>query len=314
MVAEHRAHEVQHVVLRGIAGLVPGDQIPREVQVQLDPALCHDAHVVGRHQEELGHAHDVDHRRMDGDEERCRGGKRGHGQVAHLRRAIDHDDVVVVLDLSDGLLQAEIELGLAGVAPALARHEILGDLMLEVLDVDVARDEIQAFEVRLPHELGHRPPLGAVADCAVQRRVLRDVQFGLQAVKGRERGLRIEVQAKDPIAPQREILREMRGRRRLAGSTLEVGDADDLEVFAGRPVAHVAAAILPVLVEERPYLVHFADRERSASEIVRRGTRHPAVEVELPQVAGIHPDERSGLRGGERAKGLRRVRRVHLLP
>src|SRR4051794_10315616 len=98
-----------------------------------------------------------------------------------------------MLDLADGLLKTDVELRFSGPGPGLSSDEILRDVVLELLDVDVAGHEIETVEVGLPDEFDHWATLGAVADRTIERFALRHVKFGLKPMQSCEGGLRIQI-------------------------------------------------------------------------------------------------------------------------
>ncbi len=59
-------------------------------------------------------------------------------------------------------------------------------------------------------------------------------------MQGGKRSLRIEIDGQHAMAGQRHMLRQMRSRRRLPGTALEVDDADDLKLFIAATMRNVA--------------------------------------------------------------------------
>ena len=76
-------------------------------------------------------------------------------------------------------------------------------MMLELHQFEIAGDERDAREIRWSDDFAHRPARVVIADRAVQRLALANVEFRLVAKHGRERRLRIEVNRKNPIAFER---------------------------------------------------------------------------------------------------------------
>ena len=66
---------------------------------------------------------------------------------------------------------------------------------------------------------------------------------------GRQTGLWVEIDRQYPVAPQREVLREMRRGGRLAAAALEVDDGDHLQLLAAAASGQVALVALAVRVE-----------------------------------------------------------------
>ena len=55
--------------------------------------------------------------------------------------------------------------------------------MFELHELEIARNEIQATDVRLPDDLGNRDRV-VITDCVVQRPPFHEVQFRLDPVQG----------------------------------------------------------------------------------------------------------------------------------
>ena len=107
-------------------------------------------------------------------------------------------------------------------------------MVLELHKFEVAGNKRNAGEISRPHDLAHRPPRVVIADCAIKRRALANVEFRLVAKHGRKRRLRVEINRENPIAFEREKLRQIKRRRCLGRPTFEIGDCDDLQ-FVARP-------------------------------------------------------------------------------
>ncbi len=184
---------------------------------------------------------------MHGDEERRSCTKSGEGEVAELRRAIDHDDVVSALDRFECLRDAVEEQRLAWSSLA----ECPGRFVLELHEFEVGRDEIESGEVRRANNRFERTPFGIVTHCAVQRLVLANLKLRLHAEESRHASLRVEVECQDAVALKDEILGQVRRRRGLARTALEVRDRDDLKVIVFAASRLVATAAARVFVEVR---------------------------------------------------------------
>ena len=66
----------------------------------------------------------------------------------------------------------------------------------------------------------------------------------IKAVQRGERGLRIQIDRKHSIALQGEMLGQMRGRGGLTRPSLEINDANDLQLFARDAIRSVSARTL----------------------------------------------------------------------
>ena len=105
-------------------------------------------------------------------------------------------------------------------------------------------------------DFGDRPLLVVVTDRAIEGFIRADIDFRLVAEQRRHAGLRIEIDGQHPVTAQRQILRHMRRRRRLAGTALEIHHSDDLKRLVAAPMRQVAARTTAALVE---MLAQFAD-------------------------------------------------------
>ena len=117
--------------------------------------------------------------------------------------------------------------------------------MLELHQLEIGGHEIQIGEVGAPYDVRQVAAHAGVSHGAVERLVFTDVEFRLDAMQGRQARLRIEVDRQNSVSPQRQILREMGGGRRLPAAALEVDYRYDLKWFvraATRDVAPIALA------------------------------------------------------------------------
>src|ERR1700761_6613252 len=88
------------------------------------------------------------------------------------------------------------------------------------------------MEIRLPHDIAHRPSLVIVSDGSIYRFILPDVEFGLIAEHRGKRRLRVEVDREDSQTCEREILGEIKRSRGFRRAALKVGHSDYLELLA----------------------------------------------------------------------------------
>lgn len=114
--------------------------------------------------------------------------------------------------------------------------------MLEFHELEIARNEVKIGGIGRSHHLRDRPG-GLVAYGAIECFPFADVQFRLMTEEGGERGLRIEIDRQHPIAAQGEILRKVSGCRRLARTTFEIHDGDDLQLFARSTMRNIFAGL-----------------------------------------------------------------------
>ncbi|MPM24514.1 hypothetical protein SDC9_70997 [bioreactor metagenome] len=208
VVGQHRtpeepADEGDHLGLRGVAHLVAGRQEPEPIEPQVGACIADHAQQVGRHPQELRHGHEVKHLRVDRHQDARGRGKGRHGQEAQLRRAVDHDDIVVTFDAVEGVSDSREE---SAGAATLDRGR---GLVLELHELEIARNEIQATDVGLPDDLGNRNRV-VIPDCVVQRPAFHEVQFRLDPMQGGQRRLRIQINGQHTITLERESLRKVR--------------------------------------------------------------------------------------------------------
>ena len=111
---------------------------------------------------------------------------------------------------------------------------------LELLKLEISRNDIKARKIRFPNDLGQWSAALVIADRAIQRFVFLEIKFRLETEQRRERCLRIEINRQSAIALHSEVLRHMCSGGRFPGAALKVRNGDDLEMItfpASRGVA-----------------------------------------------------------------------------
>ena len=137
-------------MLEAVAGFMAVDQKAQEIEIHRSASLCHHVQQFRTHLQKLRHRGDVQHIGHDCNQHSGRGTQRGHGQVAQLRRAIENDDVVVVLDFLQGRCHPGKESGLHIV------QQCLWGLVLELLQDQTGRGQINAGEKGFLDDAGQR--------------------------------------------------------------------------------------------------------------------------------------------------------------
>src|ERR1700723_3663520 len=87
--------------------------------------------------------------------------------------------------------------------------ENLRRVVLEFMQFEIGRHQIEPREICRPNDFGKRAPLRIIANRAVKRLILADVKFGLVTEESRHRSLRIEIYRQNAISSQRKKLREV---------------------------------------------------------------------------------------------------------
>ncbi len=305
MLAEKGAHEADHLVLRSVPRLVPRDEVPQPVVLHVAARFRHHAEEVRGHQQELTHRHDVEHLRMHGDEHGGRGAQGTHREEAELRRAVENDEVVVGFDFGQFLRDAREE-HLTRTSREHSRR-----VMLELHQIEVARDQVEVGEVRLPDDLSHR--LGVfVPNGVVERPAVEQIELGLETMEGGERRLRVEVDREDAVAIERALLGEVRGGCGFARAAFEVDDGDDLEVIIFAAAGQVGARRFGARFQH-PTQGHDVVRGvQSASPGARFGLWPSSFETEFAQVGIFDAQELGDFSACESAQLLGGVRREQL--
>ena len=81
--------------------------------------------------------------------------------------------------------------------------------MLELHQFEIARNEVDTIEVSRPNDVPQRPLGPDIADSAVNRIAVAQVEFRLNSEHRRQGGLRIEIKCKDPVTLESEKLRQI---------------------------------------------------------------------------------------------------------
>ncbi len=132
--------------------------------------------------------------------------------------------------------------------------------MLELHELDVARNDVEARKVGFLDDGSDVDALVVIADRAQQSAILGNIEFGLQAMKCAEGRLGIKVDGENPVAHQGEILRKMGRGRCLARTTLEVDHRNDLEVLARSAANAIALAAFRAFIEEVAHRLDVVER------------------------------------------------------
>ena len=106
--------------------------------------------------------------------------------------------------------------------------------------------------------------------------------------------MRIEVDCEDAVAAEREILREMRGRRGFAAAALEIHHRDDLQSLAVASVWNVSAGAFAGAIEIASQRVDVFNR--IAPTAVRRCGGPLPFRDQLPKIALSDADKARGFR------------------
>jgi len=121
--------------------------------------------------------------------------------------------------------------------------------VLEFHELQICGDQIEIAKIGLADDLVQRPPERVKSNGPVERLVFADVKFGLKPVQSGKTRLRVQIDRQDSIPPQRQILAEMRRRRRLPAAAFEIDDGDDLQFLRRLAPRKVFALAFAVCVE-----------------------------------------------------------------
>ena len=88
--------------------------------------------------------------------------------------------------------------------------------MLELHQLQIRWNDVEAWEIGSTNNPMKWTPLIIIPDSAIKSLVLANVEFWLEAVKRRERRLRIEIYRQNAISTQRKELRDMGSGRCLS--------------------------------------------------------------------------------------------------
>ena len=192
-----------------------------------------------------GHEQDVEHFRMDRHQHARRGRQRRHGQEPELRRTVDNDDIVPIINLRQRFLHTEEE------QARVAARQCPRRFVLELHEFEVSGNQIQVWDVGLADDLGDRNRI-FVADRIVERAAVKQVKFRLNPVQGRERGLRIKVDRQDTVPLEGQPLSKMRRGGCLARTTFEVHDADNLKMVSSTTTRQVISRLASRFLQQYP--------------------------------------------------------------
>ncbi len=248
-IAEDRPHEAGHLALRSVVRLEPGHEIAHPVIAGTSAGLFDDRHQLTRHRQKLRHRHDIQHLRVDRDQDRGCRAERRHREETQLWRAVDYDDVVKAFDLRQDFADAGKEHRLRR-----PRRHRLRRLVLEFHQLEIARNEMEIWRVGGAHDVGDGARL-LISDRTVDRFALSDVELRLMTEQGGQGGLRIEVDGEHAVASQRHELRQMGRSGGLARAALEIHDGDNLELLARPARRHIFRRSVS-LVEDPANAIH----------------------------------------------------------
>lgn len=203
---------------------------------------------------------------MNGDENRCGSRQRRKCQITELRRAIDDYNVIEVLRLGYCLADAGKKQGIS----RCATHQGAGRVVFEFHKLQVARNDMEIWNIGATNDLGDRPAFVVVTDRAIKRFIRTDINLRLMTEESGQTGLRIEIDGKYPVTAQRQILRQMRRCRGFARTALEVHDRNDLQLFTVTAMRQIAACATRALIEEFSDLVHILDGIGTTAGSLRR--------------------------------------------
>ena len=114
--------------------------------------------------------------------------------------------------------------------------------------------------------------------------------------KGRKTCLRIKVDRQHAISAKRQILGEMRGRRGLSATALEIHHRDNLQGFAVFPMRNITSRAFAAAIEFNAKRVYVLDG--IGSTIIWLSRRPLPFRYELTQIPFVDADELGGF-GGE---------------
>src|SRR5690606_5555622 len=116
------------------------------------------------HQEKLAHGGHIHHLRMNGHNHAGGGIQCSHGQEAELGRAVDHDDVIVIVDFTDRACNAPEE-DLFRTPSSL--HHMPRCLMLEFHELQIPRHDADSGKVGATDNIPHWNSKIVVANGAI---------------------------------------------------------------------------------------------------------------------------------------------------
>ena len=201
--------------------------------------------ISAEHQQKLAHRHDVQHLRVDRNQDCSSRCQSGEGQIPKLRWAVEDDDIV----RSSTSAKAPA-IRVKNALPALrtlVRHR-QRRVVLEFLKFEICWNDVQTWKVGGPYQLRQRNFLIVVSYGVVDRFGL--IKFGLKTMKRRKRSLRVEIDGQNAMARQGKILGKVRRRRRLSRAALEIHNSDHLQMLAISPTRNVPASFRSTMLVE----------------------------------------------------------------
>src|SRR5690606_1962326 len=221
--------ECDNLLFRNVARIMPGDQETQGVIVQFSARILDYADQVRRHEQELAHGSHIHHLRVNSHDHASSSVERTHRQEAELGRAVNDDHVVVFVDFIDGFrYPAEKYL----LRPTARFHHVPRSLMLILHQLKIARHDADSVKIGGTNYIAHRHALVVIADCAIKRSILRDVEFWLKAKHRGQRSLWVKVNRQNSESTKCKPLGEVERRGRLRRSAFEIRNTNDLELFA----------------------------------------------------------------------------------
>ena len=102
-----------------------------------------------------------------------------------------------------------------------------GGIVLELHEVEVARNNVQISEVSLLNHVTNWNGV-IITDRVVERSTVQEVKLWLEPMQRRERRLRVDVDRQNAVSVESHLLREVRRGRRFTRATFEVDDRNHL--------------------------------------------------------------------------------------
>src|SRR5260370_27512176 len=165
---------------------------------------------------------------MNCDEHGCCRAQGTQGQEPELRRTIDNHHIVSFFDSGQGrFYPCEEEF----FAPSPTLSENPWGSVLEFVQFEIGRDNVQAVEIGLPDHLGKRAALVIITDGAVESLVGMEVKFRLESKEARKASLRIKINGQHTIAVQCKVLRKVNAGGGFSRTAFEVSNGRHFNVY-----------------------------------------------------------------------------------
>ncbi|KVK59350.1 hypothetical protein L905_07610 [Agrobacterium sp. TS43] len=113
--------------------------------------------------------------------------------------------------------------------------------MLELHKLQITGDDMKVWNISSADDFLYRSTLFIIPNGTINRFVDAHIEFRLVSEQGRQTGLRIEIDCKNAVASQCEILRKVGRRSGLSRSTFEIHDGEDLKFFPSPAMGQIAA-------------------------------------------------------------------------